>query len=85
MSTAVSSRNEDWLNRVELAVEERHETGEMSEHELRHFLSVIETARAGDWKAADRQCFDFAEAQLSRRRKKKPSVEHRHQRSEHRQ
>lgn len=83
MSTAVSSRNEDWLNRVELAVQKRHAAAEMSDRELAHFLSVIETARADDWKTADRQCFDFAEAQLYRRRSKAASVEHHHHGNDH--
>lgn len=76
MSTAISSRNKDWLDRVELAVRKRHESAEMSEKELKQFLSVIKTAAAGDWKTADRQCFSFAEAQLSRRRSKKPTITH---------
>jgi hypothetical protein len=76
MSTAVSSRNTEWLNRVETAVKQRHASAEMSDSELAHFFRVIGTARTGDWKAAERQCFGFAEAQLGRRRTKAPSHDH---------
>lgn len=75
--TAVSSRNEDWLNGVDKAVQQRRESGEMSDSELSHFQKVIATARSGDWDAAGRQCFAFAEAQQNRRRSK-PATEHHH-------
>lgn len=76
--TAVSSRNEEWLKGVERAVLQRHHAGEMSDSELRHFESIIETAQTGDWESANRESFAFAEAQLGRRRQKPSSASHQH-------
>lgn len=75
--TAVSSRNEDWLNGVDSAVQQRRDAGEMSDRELSHFQQIITLARSGDWDAASRQCFAFAEAQQNRHRSH-PATEHHH-------
>lgn len=76
--TAVSSRNEEWVNRVEQAVQERHGAGNMSDAELSHFESIIDTARTGDWESANRASYAFAEAQLGRRRSQSEPESHPH-------
>lgn len=68
LRTAVSARNEAWLAGVERAVEARFGEGQMSSDERAHFQQLIQIARQGDWDAADRACFEFEQAQLSRRR-----------------
>lgn len=70
LSTAISSRNQEWLAKVEQVVEERHRDDQMSPAEHEHFKGLISLAWAGDWEQADRDCFALAEAQLSRRRSK---------------
>lgn len=79
LTTAVSARNDDWLTKVDNAVAERHEHGEMSDGELTAFREIIGTARDGNWEQADRDCYALAEAQLSRRRSKPPSNDHGHE------
>lgn len=78
LTTAVSARNEDWLAKVTEAVDKRFAEGQMADAEHRHFQRIIDVARAGDWEAADKQCFAFAEAQLSRWRSKPATAAHDH-------
>uniref|UniRef100_A0A7C2NVK8 Transmembrane protein n=1 Tax=Schlesneria paludicola TaxID=360056 RepID=A0A7C2NVK8_9PLAN len=75
LSTALSSRNSEWVDKVALAVTQRHAEGQMSDSELGHFEWLIALARRGEWEQADRVCFRFAEAQLSRRRSRPPTAE----------
>jgi hypothetical protein len=78
LTTAVSARNGDWLEKVDTAVQQRHHDGQMSEAELAHFSRLISQAQSGEWEAADRACFAFAESQLGRRRSKPPGEGHNH-------
>lgn len=78
LTTAVSSRNADWLTKVEQAVEQRHVSGEMSDQELRAFQKVLSTAAAEEWKQAEVECDRLARAQLSRRRTRPPIAAHEH-------
>ncbi|QDT53286.1 hypothetical protein Pan44_13020 [Caulifigura coniformis] len=68
LSTAVSSRKADMVSKVEKAIRQRHSQSQMSDDELAHFEEILATVRAGKWEDADRQTFDFAAAQLSRKR-----------------
>jgi len=68
LSTAVSSRKADMVAKVEKAIRQRHSQSQMSDDELAHFDEILETVRAGKWEEADRQTYDFAAAQLSRKR-----------------
>lgn len=68
LRTACSARNPEWLTGVEKAVDERQAEGELSEAAHRHFKTLIEQARAGEWEAAERACLEFERAQSSRRR-----------------
>jgi hypothetical protein len=68
LRTAVSSRNNEWLSKVESAAHKLHDSGEMSSSELKHFDRLIAMARGGDWKGADLACLEFEKAQLGRRR-----------------
>jgi hypothetical protein len=73
LSTAVSSRKLDLVDKVAAAIADRHSDGQMSASERGHFDRLIELARTEQWDAADRACFAFAEAQLSRRRSRAAS------------
>lgn len=79
LSTAVSSRKTEMVDKVEKAVRQRHSESQMSEHELAHFEEILATVRAGKWEEADRQTYDFAAAQLGRRRSPpEPHAGHEH-------
>lgn len=83
LTTAVSSRSPAMVDKVESAVQQSATSGKMSEQEQRHFQDLIDLARAGKWEEADRRCFAFAEAQLSRTRNQPPSDKHSHDHAEH--
>lgn len=83
LTTAVSSRSTLMVDRVESAVQQRVTSGKMSEQERTHFQELIALARAGKWELADRRCFEFADAQLSRTRTKSPATGHSHDHTEH--
>jgi hypothetical protein len=68
LSTAVSSRKIEMVGKVEIAIRHRHAESEMSDKELAHFEQILKTVRAGQWEEADRMTYDFAAAQLSRKR-----------------
>ena len=68
LTTAVSSRNPEWLAGVSTAVEQRHLAGEMSAVELASLREIIGIAEAGEWGRADEECYALAAAQLGRRR-----------------
>jgi hypothetical protein len=68
LSTAVSSRKPEMVDKVAAAVRQRHAGSQMSDGELAHFEAIIATARSGQWDEADRAAYDFAAAQLSRKR-----------------
>lgn len=78
LTTAVSSRNIDMVNKVETAVKQRFDAREMSEKELAHFQKLILMAREGQWEQADRGCFEFAKAQLNRSRARPAIKSHSH-------
>jgi hypothetical protein len=68
LTTAISSRKAEMVDKVASAVQKRHSQGAMSELELAHFEEILSTVRSGNWEQADREAYDFAAAQLSRRR-----------------
>ncbi len=68
LRTAVSSRNADYVQKVEQAVDQQVKAGQMTSAEREHFGKIIKIAEGGDWEQADRMSFDFEAAQLGRRR-----------------
>jgi hypothetical protein len=76
LSTALSARNAEWLEKVEQAIEQRFSGGELSAAERQALQQIIHRARSGEWSQAERECYRLAEAQLSRRRSKPPAAEH---------
>jgi hypothetical protein len=79
LRTALSARNTEWLDGTGDAVEARRSAGEMDEAECAHFNALIEAARRGEWQQAERDCYEFEVAQLSRRRDApKQSDDHKH-------
>jgi len=64
--TAITMQNLAWLEEDAKLAEERHEDGHLTDTDYEELVSIIEAARSGDWKAAERQGYDF--------RKRRPFV-----------
>lgn len=79
LTTAVSARNAEWLDRVGTAVAQQHQAGAMTDVEIDALRRIIAIADAGDWHLAHVECHALAEAQLSRRRSRAPTSGHDHQ------
>ncbi|WP_437194105.1 hypothetical protein [Planctomicrobium sp. SH527] len=78
LTTAVSNRSPEMIEKVNLAIDERSKEGKMSQPERQHFQNIIQQARNDEWEAAHRASFAFAEAQLNRRRSQAPTDNHEH-------
>lgn len=78
LRTACSAESIEWLEGVARAVAKRHGDGRMSATEQQHFTRLIETARAGNWEAAEQACLKFEEAQLNRDRQRPADSAHQH-------
>lgn len=63
LRTAVNTRNAEWLEKNAKILDERRAAGQTSDNEYRQFQSIIERARAGNWKAAEREVIAFQKAQ----------------------
>ncbi|WP_437187096.1 hypothetical protein SH668x_000477 [Planctomicrobium sp. SH668] len=83
LSTAISSRNPEMVSKVELAIKQRVESKQMSEKEFQHFEMLIGLTRQEKWDEAVKKCYEFAEAQLSRRRSQPKSTGHDHGHGDH--
>lgn len=79
LTTAVSYRSAEMVDKVETAIRQRFDSEQMSEAEFDHFQSLIALAHDEKWELADRECFEFAEAQLSRSRRRPPSTDDGHE------
>jgi hypothetical protein len=62
--TACSSQNLERLERVDRAVTEASESGEMTPPERDSFVVIITQARDGRWDEAARESYQFAESQV---------------------
>ncbi len=78
LTTAVSNRSSEMVEKVNLAVDARAKDGKMSAPEREHFQKIIQQTRENDWEGAHRASFAFAEAQLNRRRSHPPTNLHDH-------
>jgi hypothetical protein len=63
LRTALSARNDQWLDENEKIVEQRREAGEMGDEPYAAFRGIIDQARAGDWAGAEHASVDFQRAQ----------------------
>jgi hypothetical protein len=63
LRTAVSARKIEWLETNSKLVEERRQAGELSDQEYAAFSSIVARARAGDWKGAQSEAINLANAQ----------------------
>lgn len=63
LRTALSARNSQWLDENEAVIEKRHNAEQMRDDEYAAFKKIVERARSGDWKEAERGCLAFQRAQ----------------------
>jgi len=63
LQTAVSAKNEQWLDAVSKQVEEQHAKQGMSDAEHKAFTAIIQSAKQGNWDAAQSGVFALSEAQ----------------------
>jgi len=57
--TAITMKNASWLDEDAVLVEQRHEAGQLTDWEHQQLLSIVETARGGDWKKAEEAGYEF--------------------------
>ena len=81
LQTAVSAKNEQWLDAVGKQVDDQHARQAMSNAEYKAFSAVIRSAKAGNWDAARDCVFALSEGQrptaedLARVRQRKAAAE----------
>lgn len=64
LRTAISARNETWLEKNATLVAERFAAGEMAPDEHDQFVAIIDQARSGDWERAERAVVRLQAAQV---------------------
>ena len=64
LRTACSTQNSDRLSKASAEIEAAHQKGDMDDAEYKALQSVIDTAKSGDWKAAEMGCYEFQKAQV---------------------
>jgi hypothetical protein len=57
--TAITLKNATWLEDDAALAETRHQAGHFTDEEYGELRSIIETARSGDWVAAEREGYEF--------------------------
>ena len=63
LRTALSAQRTDWLQQNVHAIEARRRAGKMSQVEYAAFQAIVNKAKQGEWKAAERDAVRFEKAQ----------------------
>jgi len=63
LRTAVSAHKADWLDASAKKIDAAHQKGEISDDGFDALQSAITQARAGDWKAAEKQIIQLEKGQ----------------------
>ncbi len=63
LQTAVSAKNDQWLDGVAKRVEQQSAKGQISDVERQALVSIIDLAKAGKWDAARSRVFALSEGQ----------------------
>lgn len=63
LATAVSARDQGWLEQNARLIERRKSEGELSDQEYEVFNRIVAQAKAGDWDKAERAVYGLREAQ----------------------
>ena len=57
--TAITMKNTGWLEDAEKRAEQRYSDGHLTQDEYEQLLSIIETAKAGEWPTAEKMGYEF--------------------------
>ena len=60
--TAISLKNKKELEKDILRIEERHDSGELSDERYKDLQAIAKKAQAGDWVGAEKQAYEFRES-----------------------
>ncbi len=60
--TAVSLKNKSELEKDIKRIDERHDSGELSDQGYNDLQEIIKKARAGDWSAAEKRAYELRES-----------------------
>lgn len=63
LQTAISAKNTEWLDGVVKQVADQRTKGAMSDAEFKAIDPIIQTAKAGQWDAAQKRVFALTDAQ----------------------
>ncbi|WP_422927970.1 hypothetical protein [Singulisphaera sp. PoT] len=63
LATAVSSRNDGWLDANAKLIEERHSQGKLADGEYEALKQIVAKAKAGDWPAAEKEVYALRDGQ----------------------
>ncbi len=63
LATAVSARNNSWLDENAKLLEQRRAAGQCTDAEYKAFKAIIDQALAGDWKPAEDAIYALRDAQ----------------------
>jgi hypothetical protein len=63
LRTALSAQNSEWLEQNAEMIDERRQSGAMSEAEYEAFQAIIEEGRAGNWRKAEEDALALQKAQ----------------------
>ena len=63
LRTALSTKNNEWLQQNVDAIEARRTVGQMNDDEYDAFQGIIAQAKAGEWEAAERAAVRLQKAQ----------------------
>jgi hypothetical protein len=77
LRTALSARNETWLNQNEELIEKRYAEKTLGEAAYQAFKAIVNQARAGEWKEAELEALKFQRAQRPTQKQEKRLPERR--------
>ncbi|NLE39507.1 MAG: hypothetical protein GX621_15910 [Pirellulaceae bacterium] len=63
LRTALSAQNVEWLDKNAAIIETRRDEGQLSQETHARLAAMVEKARAGQWKEAERELVAFQKAQ----------------------
>jgi hypothetical protein len=63
LRTALSTKNQQWLEQNVEAIEARRALGEMNDEEYAAFQAIVDQAKAGEWEAAEHAAVRLQKAQ----------------------
>ena len=60
--TAISLKNQKELDKDIQRIEDRHDSGELSDARYKDLQAIIQKAKAGDWAGAEKQAYELRES-----------------------